>query len=358
MKKLISLFMAVLFLLGSVAAFAEESPAAPAEDAAVEAEAPAEEEVPAEEEISDEEAALAEAAAQTGEFTGTVLDVTDLTMSVINEFGTILTFAVDPGVEMPMVGSSVKVYYMGDLVTQPSVIAIDVLAEAVIRTDVGTVTEIGSSDFTIQMMNHANVAYGMVTSTTVTGKSTQLEVGQQVNVNYVDTPYGAIALNIGVYEEAEEVTAGDVATAVAVSQLINKKLTGTVKKVTGSKITIRTKKGKNWTFTLSGATSVTGKYTLKAGATVTVTYDGYASDHPVAKVIHVRKAASTRTLHTKRGTCEYYHDSMIKLTNGFLADCIKAKHSGKGKHKAGTKVKVTYYNKNGQHMATRVKWYK
>lgn len=307
MKKLISLFLAVLFLLGTVTVVnAEGEP-----------------------------------------FKGVVIDETADTLTVMNEFGTLLTFVPGEGLEMPALGSTVTVDYSGDLTTQLVADAVTVDAAPVALTANVTVAAIGENVFTATLEDGTQKEFRFNETTAITGKAAALEAGQKVTVTYVETAYSAVAQQIEIAEP--------VVVVEPVEDVTNKTLSGKVTKLTDSKITIKTKKGKSWTFKYSKKSKVSGKYDLKVGCTVTITYDGYASKNPLAKKIKVTKAAANYK--TMSGTCsQYLKDDCMLLKNGHYFYIKGAKMTGKGNPGVGTKCTITYYVKNGEKYAVKINW--
>ena len=109
---------------------------------------------------------------------------------------------------------------------------------------------------------------------------------------------------------------------------------------------------------MSKKTKKRGKYDLAVGSTVTITYDGYASKHPLAKRITVKKPASDKEYKTKSGTVSQYipGDCMLLKSGHYFYITGSTKMTGKGEQQIGTKVTITYYVKNGENYATKIKW--
>lgn len=307
MKKLISLFLAMLFLLGSFTVVSAEGEA----------------------------------------FTGTVINATEATMTVMNEFGTLLTFVPADNVAMPAIGSTVTVGFSGDLTTQLIAEQINVDAEPVLAAANGTVASVAAETFVVTLDNGAAQEYRLSAYTEIAGKAEALEAGQLVAVTYVESAYGPAAVKVEIAEKPVVVQ--------PVEDVTDKTLSGEVTKLTKDKITIKTKKGKTWSFKLAKKTKVSGKYDLEVGSTVTVTYDGYASKVPAAKKIKVTKAATQYK--TMSGTVsQYLKNDALLLKDGHYFHIKGAKNTGKGLHEIGTKVTITYYVKNGENYAVKVNW--
>ena len=157
------------------------------------------------------------------------------------------------------------------------------------------------------------------------------------------------------------------------TSLIDKKLNGTVTELTSKKMTIRTSKGKSYTFKRVKSTQYTGKYKLEVGATVKVRYDGYASKRPDAKEIRVTAAAPKVTptpkpkvitpepaveLHTFTGEVIEWSAKKAELwmEGGLFLDCTNAKIYNREYAIPGMIARVTYYwdRANGRDVATKV----
>lgn len=321
MKKLISVFMAVLFALSLITV----------------------------------------AAAEGQTFTGIVTYNAADSFTVVNAYGSQLTFSKGKVPAVPAVGSTITVAFSGDLSALPVAESVTVENAAVVKTASGTVKSVTASQFVLETADSVLLTVTVTDGTKIKGKANKLAAGQTVSIIYTESSQFVTVINLATEIEITAVKAAETKTVevtVDEKKTTNKKVSGTVTKLTSSKITVKTSKGRTWTFRRTNKTSYSGKYELKTGCTVTVYYDGYASQSPNAKKIKVTKAASTEpTTHTKKGTCEYFGGMMIGLTNGFEADVAYAKHSGSGYRGEGTQVKVTYYTKNGCNYATRIKWY-
>ncbi|MDO4493389.1 MAG: hypothetical protein Q4C53_05805 [Clostridia bacterium] len=298
------------------------------------------------------------AMAETAAFEGVVTKTLDGGFIVTNESGSSLTFTTD---KAPELGSTVKVDYegkVGELLTAKKV---TVTKKAVTNTVSGLVTSVSDNSFIVTTLDGKLVNFVSSESLPITGVAGSLTAGQAVKVSYAEVEGGVAKLNIAT---AVEVTVNPTAkvtkAAEQAEKTTNKKLTGTVTKMTDTRITIKTANGKKWTFKYDSKYKKThkrGKYELKVGAKVRITYDGFASAHPFAKGIQVLNpnAASLKT-HKKSGTVASFGGMNIKLTNGFEADVAGAKHVGKGKHAKGTKVTITYTTKKGRNYASRINW--
>ena len=317
MKKIVSLLMAVLFLLGSMTfVFADET------------------ELP--------------------KVTGIITNVTEKDVVVTLSNGNLLTLSIAADLEVPMVGTYADVYYSGDIATVLTAEAIITLSEAVLKTLEGTVSVFDASSLTIKTKKGTYATFNILSTATISGKAESLEEGQTVTVTYseltqfMSTVYLATGIEItkAVTKKTEEDTT-------------NKSLTGVVTSLSDSRITIKTSKGKKWTFRIGSKTGFPSSKELEVGCTVKITYDGYASNSPTAKKIKVtktREETERGTIYKKSGTVASFEGMVITLTNGFWADLAYAKHTGKKTHEVGKKVTIYYYTYGGENYATKIKW--
>lgn len=302
-------------------------------------------------------------AAETNEFAGTVTGYGLGSITVVNANGNVVSFFItDQEAEIPDLGAVISVAYEGDFNTGFTATAITLIAEPTHTVISGTVTAAGPLSFTLSCGNSVVHDIQISADTAITGKATVISVGDTADVTYtainvLDTVTNfASAVNITALAKEKKT---EKAEKEKEENLINKKLSGVVYKLTEKRITIRTSKGKEWTFILNSRTGYPGKFDLDIGSTVTITYDGYASDHPAAKKVKTTKEADYRLVtYTKSGKCSFFEGMAIGIGNDFSADVAYAKHSGKGKHEPGTKVTVTYYTnpENGRNYATKIKW--
>lgn len=319
MKKFVSVLMALLFLLGICGPVA------------------AEEEIPT--------------------FSGLVTDIAEGSITVFNAFGAKINFKVeDPAIAAPVVGSFVDVAYVGDIAAIPVASAITVVTPAVVKSISGTVETVESDKITVKPAKGSAITVSLLASTAVTGKAETYKVGDTVTVTYSECSQYMTIVNLATVIEVTKVKEEK-----KEEDTTNKKLTGVVTSILpdGDRFTIRTSKGKSWTFKIRSKTSFPSKKEFTVGCTVTVTYDGYASSKPYAKKVNVTKTAEETErgkIYKKSGTVEYFGGMMIGLTNGFEADLAYAKHTGKSKREAGRKVTIYYYKKNGENFATKVQW--
>ena len=318
MKKFVSVLMALLFLLGTCAfTVAEDLP----------------------------------------KFSGLVTDVNGGIFTVVNAYGTTLNFQMDdPDDLMPDIGALVELTYTGDLTAIPSVTEFTVITPATVKSMSGTLNTVETGKITVKPSKGSAVSFNLLTGTTVSGKAQTYKEGDTVTVTYAECVQFMstvnLALNVEITKIKQEKKDDEDTT--------NKKLTGVVTSFShGGNITIRTSKGKTWTFKLYSKTAFPSKKDLENGCTVTITYDGYASNRPYAKKVNVtktREETERGKTYKKSGTVSFFEGMAIGLTNGFVADVAYAKHSGKGPREPGRKVTVYYYKQNGENYATKIKW--
>lgn len=177
-------------------------------------------------------------------------------------------------------GDIVRVVYAGDLLNDPYVINVNVLESAGLFC--GTVVAHDAGSVTVRAANGSQIVFKITENTVITGEAEEIKNNAQVSVTYSGSPGTTVyAFEISIDVPGEELD----------PSLIDKELSGTVLRLTSSTVTVRTSKGKNYSFKRVPGTVYSGKYDLKVNTTVTVRYDGYASASPDAKEITVTKAA-------------------------------------------------------------------
>ena len=319
MKKLISVLMALLFVMGiSVSATAEELP----------------------------------------KFSGLVTESTVDSVTVVNANGNALTFKLkDDATDYPDIGAFIEIAYSGDLSSVILVETITVLTPATQKTVSGTVTAIETGKITVKPGKGNSVVCNLISSTYVSGKAETYKEGDTVTVTYAECVQFMTTVNLATHIEVTRIKQEK---KTEDEDTTNKQLTGVVTYWDGSKLSIRTSKGKTWTFKINSHTKYPSRKELDEGCTATVTYDGYASAHPYAKKINVTKTKSETErgkTYKKTGVCgQYAEDWCMVLKDGTYFEIAGAKHSGKSHRGEGYKVTITYYIKNGVNYATKLQW--
>lgn len=322
MKKLISLLMVVLTVFSMFpVSFAEEAPA----------------------------------------FEGLVSATYPAAFTVTNSFGTTLTFAVSEGVAVPQVGSAVAVSYEGDITDQLVATAVTVEAASTQKTVSGAVASVTAEGFVVLTAEGALIPVITGDSTVISGKAETVVPGSTVTVTYAECVQALTTVNIAVSVDVTAIAAEKITEQNEKKEdTTNKTLSGTVVTLTDKKVTIKTSKGKKWTFKLNKHTQVRGKK-LEVGAKCTITYDGYASQSPNAKRIKVTKSAPAPTPTTKKysGVCCYFGNKELGIEGAQIHWVIdkNTKMTGKGFRGVGTNVTVTYYyGSDGMNHATKINW--
>ena len=215
-----------------------------------------------------------------GEIEGKLLEVNDNDIIVSLDNGSTLVFLLTH-IENVQVktGDTVKVGYSGSLSDSPEALSVTVLSSAPAELVLnGTISQFDSG-FVYVKTETANV-YGFALSeaTKYMGASKTLKEGNIVSVGYT----GDLS-NMPVANEINTVTVAK----DAPDPLVNKSIKGTVKTLKSKSITVMTDNGHDYTFQRTADSKVNGDYELKTASHVKVTYDGYASKSPVAKVITV-----------------------------------------------------------------------
>ncbi|MDO4493387.1 MAG: hypothetical protein Q4C53_05795 [Clostridia bacterium] len=293
-------------------------------------------------------------------YAGVVTSVYPNAVTVSNSHGASLTFIVPSNLSVPELGTSVSIDYSGDISTQMTAEKITVQGTPVRRVIKGSVRSVNGGTVVIETSTGVLESIIVNGTTVVSGADTSVKAGQNVEAVVAEVATFMTTAKLAESVTVEKSSAKKEEPKQEEKSLENKTLSGTVTELTGSKISIKTSKGKKWTFKYTNHSYVYGKYDLKKGCKVTITYDGYASDHPVAKKIKTTKAAQEQpegqTTRKTQGMCNYYGGMSIGLVNGFEADVAYAKHTGSAPHGPGTFVYITYYTEGGSNYATKIQW--
>ena len=181
-------------------------------------------------------------------------------------------------------GDIVSVVYAGDLLKSPYIIRVNVLEPA--GRFSGTVVAHDNSSVTVKAKNGSQIIFTLTENSMITGEDTEIKNNAQVSITYS----GSLASTVYAFEICIDVPGEEMDPS-----LIDKELSGTVIKLTKTTVTIKTSKGKKYSFRRTGDTIYSGSHSLKVNCTVNVRYDGYASATPDAKEITVTKAAPKPT---------------------------------------------------------------
>ncbi len=178
-------------------------------------------------------------------------------------------------------GDTVTIVYEGDITSCPEVMGITVTQSNPTSTITGTIiTKIDDSIFV--QITSSDVLRFTVTKDTVIIGQTNVVRDDTVEVTFEGDLYeNPEAIEITVIKANPDRRDLD-------PSLLDKELTGTVTKLTSTKVTIMTSKNNRYSFRITGKTVIDEKkYDLELDARIRVTYDGYASDTPDAKQIKV-----------------------------------------------------------------------
>lgn len=221
-----------------------------------------------------------------GQLTGTVLyqDANTLAVNVGRTTFVFLTTLAAPDDYSP--GDIVTVHYVGDSSLMPEALYIIRNGSAgAPNTAYGVVTKNEGWQLLVQSATGSVYGFSLTEDTIYndTSKST-LKAGDVVMVNFegslVDLP---ITRAVSLLSPAAE------------GPMINRTLRGKVTALSDTAITITADDGNSYTFKRSASTQVVGSYALAVGATVRVTFDGYAALSPYAKSIDVLRPVPTPT---------------------------------------------------------------
>lgn len=250
-------------------------------------------------------------------------------------------------------GDKVSIEYSGDVLDAPEAVTITITEKALQnQTLSGTVMAYDEARVFITISSKNVFGFTIDKNTTVTGKAKALAVDDEVVVTYTGAldavPY-AVDINVTTVAKTSEKDA----------KLKNKTLDGYVTALSGTKLTLHTNSGKHYSFKITSATQITGSYDLDVGCKVRVTYDGYASKTPDAKIIKVLSVPDptppSPKYHTTTGVVDSFYGVFLTLSNGMSFDCTGASYGGNSDGQEGDTAKVTYYcGDDGVYHATKV----
>ncbi len=299
------------------------------------------------------------AATITGTIEGTVVDVeaNDIVINMAN--GNTISFMMNYITDTEAhTGDKVTIEYSGDVTDRPEAITITV-TEAVLRQCISGEVLIHSKESVfVQITSQEIYGFVLTADTKVIGLADAIAMGDLVTVDYEGDLHGTpvatqIEITTAVKDRKE--------TPVEVDNLSNKVLEGQVSRLSNKAVSIRSAKGKTYTFKRNNSTKVSGNYTLEVGARISVTYDGYAGKSPAAKSIYViapkdptPTSTPTRSK-TASGTVTGFGGMYLQLSSGIGFDCAYATYGGNSSGNEGDSAKVTYYvGDDGMNYATRV----
>lgn len=291
-----------------------------------------------------------------GTVDGTVVSLLDNEIVINMDNGNTLTFLMSHIVSVDVTtGDQVSIDYSGDILESPEAVTITVTKKVATQVN-GTVSQHDSKSFYIKTAT-GNV-YGFLLSdkTVVSGKANAITTDAVVKVSYTgDLVQHPLAITVEIVKAGSDN-----------DPLVNKTLDGIVTKLTSKSVSIRTNSNHNYTFKRVSTTEYEGKYKLEVGAKIHVTYDGYASKGPDAKIIKVLAPPDPTppgpTTHKVTGFITEMAGNMIQISSdeggdyGFLLGSVKI--SGDSDCGVGDRATVTYYNESDGTMHATAIYYK
>ena len=178
-------------------------------------------------------------------------------------------------------GDTVTIEYEGDITSCPEVLGITVTQPNPANMITGTVMSKLDNSIFVQITSSEALCFTVTKDTIILGQ-TNVVRGDTVEVIYDgELTENPEAIEITVIQANPDRSDID-------PDLLNKQLTGIVTKLSKTRVTITTSKNRRYSFHITGNTKIEkNKYKLELDARIRVTYDGYASDTPDAKVIKV-----------------------------------------------------------------------
>ncbi len=287
---------------------------------------------------------------------GTVIKIGDGKLTIKMSNGNSLTFGLtQAGQVQAAPGDVVRITYYGDVLDSPAAETVEVTQKSS-QSVSGTIVQYTASNLYLRRSDGNIFGFTITNDTVVTGAASTLSVNAVVTVYYTGVLSGSpVAVSVQIEKN------GHVEPEPTIDpSLINKKLNGTVYQLSRKKLSIETNSGHRYSFVRTEDTEYSGSYPLELGCTVRVTYDGYASKTPDAKVIKVtappEPVPPKPVYHHAEGYVEDFGGMNLRLNNGMDFDVSYASHSGNAPHQAGSYATVTYYVEGGRNYATRIVW--
>ena len=276
-----------------------------------------------------------------GTVEGTVVSLAENAIIINMENGNTLTFLLSNIVSVDVTaGDQVSIDYSGNILEAPEVVAITVTDKVATQIS-GVVTQHDNKMVYVKTATGNVYGFLLTDKTLVSGKATVITTNAEVKVTYT----GDI-LTHPIVTVVEIVKAGS-----DNDPLVNKTLDGRVTQLSSKTVYIHTNSGHNYKFQRVSSTEYLGKYSLEVGAKIKVTYDGYASKAPEAKIINVLAPPDPTPpgpkTHKATGYIESMAGNMIEIHGddgrdyGFLLG--KVKISGDSDCGVGDRATVTYY---------------
>lgn len=223
-----------------------------------------------------------------GQITGTVISLQKNGL-VVNVGRTTFVFQltlIPEIVDQIKPGDIVTVHYVGDTALSPEATAVIVNGSSSYTTAIsGVILKNHGWYMNIQTITGNIYGFSLTEDTVYQGfNSAKAKIGDTVMVTYngelVDLP---IALDVSLLSPADE------------GPLSNRTIKGKVTALSADSITILAADGNSFTFRINDNTEKSGDYELTVGATVRITFDGYAAKSPLAKHISVLLPVPTPT---------------------------------------------------------------
>lgn len=220
-----------------------------------------------------------------GQITGTVISQykNSIAMNVGRTTFVFMTTLI-PDVKVEP-GDIITVHYVGDTALSPEAISVTKNDSSVFSPVAsGVVTKNRDWYLYIQTITGGIFGFSLTEDTVYLNMTEDPKIGDTVMIDYdgelIDLP---IAMNVTLLSPADE------------GPLANRTIKGKVVSLGQDSIGISAADGNTYTFKRNADTEISGKCTLSVGATVRITFDGYAAKSPLAKTINVLAPLPTPT---------------------------------------------------------------
>jgi hypothetical protein len=303
---------------------------------------------------------IVQSAPKTDTVTGTVVAVGSNQIVINMSNGNTLTFfmsAIKTTAAQP--GDEVEIAFSGSITDAPEAVSITVKSAAR-QIIAGDVVQYDTNGLYVKTTTGNIYGFVLGKSTTITGKAKAVGLDDTVQVTYSGSLLNMpTALTIEILQTAP-------APKEEKKIPTDKTLDGWVTEIKTKTFTIVTNNGKYWTFKKDGTTVIDGGYTFQEWANVRVLYDGYASNHPVAREITVLAPPDPTppdpptppVYHSVDGwiTVKAGNALSIQTINGRNYDFLLASPHISGDPDSANYAYITYYDANGSSVVTDINY--
>ena len=266
------------------------------------------------------------------------------------------------------INDRVLLTYSGDIAQGAVATGVTVIEKAQVEDMKVTGTVVSHDSSTVYIMVDSGTAYGfrVTSSTAIGGADSEVKNDAVVEVTYTgDLNAVPTATAIRIIKAGQED-----------DPLIDKQLTGYVIDLTSSRMTVELSNGKQYTFVRTDETLYQGVCEIEEGCKVRVTYDGYASQRPDAKLVEILKKPEptpvptntpepkpttykvTGTIVSKAGNMLVVSEDNTGIEYGFLIGSCEFTGDSPNEVGVGDRATVTYRMEGDVKKPTKINYTK